>query len=234
MIRKGIHFSSQNWKIVSLISVGSWILILLRPGVCQPRLRTWWEKQIFQRDFQKFTALMPLLVSSEHICCAWHGQSKYFYSSVVLENDVYSNPGDGCQPRLNTVFLIVFFFFTVSRLCGFCSVFASAGEFVYVTFWCFLALINDLPPPWNCLALNCISLNLCYICAEAQRQFRAKVSFTTKLGTYQIKRVKQVDLSWLLYLTIYLLRTIFPVELCLRLYSRFKDTKKKSVFSSRH
>lgn len=110
MIRKGIHFSSQNWKIVSLISVGSWILILLRPGVCQPRLRTWWEKQIFQRDFQKFTALMPLLVSSEHICCAWHGQSKYFYSSVVLENDVYSNPGDGCQPRLNTVFLIVFFF----------------------------------------------------------------------------------------------------------------------------
>lgn len=73
---------------------------------------------------EKFTALMPVLVSSERSCCLWLVQSKYFYSSVVLENDVYSSAGDGSQPRLNTVFLIVVFFcFTVSRLCVFCSFF---------------------------------------------------------------------------------------------------------------
>lgn len=87
-------------------------------------LWSWWEKQ----TFQKFTVLMPLLTYWEHSCCLWLGQSKYFYSSVVLENDVYSSPGDGCQRRLNTVFLIVFFFFTVSHLCGFCSFFVSVGE----------------------------------------------------------------------------------------------------------
>lgn len=78
--------------------------MLPQSGVCLPRLWSWWEKQIFQREFQEFTAPMPLLVSSEHSCCLWLGQSKYFYSSVVLENDVYSSPGDGSQPRLNTVF----------------------------------------------------------------------------------------------------------------------------------
>ena len=46
--------------------------------------------QIFQRAFQKFTALIPLLVSSEPVCCLWLVQNKYFYSCVVLENDVYS------------------------------------------------------------------------------------------------------------------------------------------------
>lgn len=60
-------------------------------------------------EFSKFTALMPLLDSLEHSCCLWLGQSKYFYSSVVLDNDVYSNPGDGSQPRLNTVFFRFFF-----------------------------------------------------------------------------------------------------------------------------
>lgn len=52
---------------------------------------------------------MPLLVSSERSCCLWLVQSKYFYPSVVLENDVYSSPGYKSQPRLNTGFLIVFF-----------------------------------------------------------------------------------------------------------------------------
>lgn len=119
-----IQFSSQDLKMILTIHRLPDSHYLPWSHLCQPRLWPWWETQIFQRAFEKFTALMPLLVSSERSCCLWLGQSKYFDSSVVLENDVYSSPGYRSQPRLNTGFLIVcFFFFTMTRLCGFSSSF---------------------------------------------------------------------------------------------------------------
>lgn len=125
---------------------------------------------------------MPLLVSSEHSCCLWLAQSKYFYSSVVLENDVYSSPGDGSQPRLNTVFLIVFFFLYsesfVWVLLFLCQCEWNATFTSLFFFFCFFGshhwfaatvkLLGYYQPPPESL------LHMCR-------------GFTTKLCTYEIK-----------------------------------------------
>lgn len=135
------------------------------------------------------------------------------------------------QLRLNTVFLIVLFLCTVSRPCWFCSFFISEGETlcVYVTFLSLSVFffyswlpISDLPPPWNCLAVNSILLNLCYMCAEPGSRGASELHEKTPPHLLDQTRTQQLDPSRLpffffFFLTVYLLHrssvSRFTVEL---------------------
>lgn len=86
-------------------------------------------------------------------------------------------------------------------------------------FCCFLAAITDLPPLWNCSAINSIPLNLCYMCAVKTLHLRDQTSG------------QQFDPSWLCFLTIYLLQTGFLLQTLFRLYSWVHGMRKR-VFST--
>lgn len=136
----------------------------------------------------------------------------------MLENDVYSSPGDGSKTRLNSL-LDCFFLFLYNES------FVFGWNATFTSLFFLLAPITDLPPPWNCTAIISVPLNLSCTRAEA-----VQFSLATKPCTNEIRRgLQQFGLTGKPCLTIYLLHTGFS---SLRIHSRVQDMRKGVLFTS--